>query len=104
MFNEAGLAAILQFGALGLLGAFMYLSYQSYKSQIDFQQKTMMRIIEVIKDNTTAHQQAALRSKAICTSIEMNRDMDKEEHQALMDQHKMLTEDHKHITKKLASV
>ena len=103
MFSEAGMDAVLQFGALGLLGAFMYLSYQSYKSQIDFQQKTMMRVIEVIKDNTTAHQQAAQRSKAICTSIEMNRDMDKEEHKALMDQHKLLTDDHKRITHKLSA-
>ena len=102
MFSEQGIAAVLQFGALGLLGAFMYLSYQSYKSQIDFQQKTMMRVIEVIKDNTSAHQQAVQRSQAICTSIEMNREMDKKEHQALMDQHKMLTDEHKHITQKLS--
>lgn len=102
MFNEAGLAAILQFGALGLLGIFMYFSYQSYKNQIDFQQRITIRIIEVIEKNTTAHQQATSESKAICKGIEDNRTMEKEEHKALMAEHKILMEDHRHITKKLA--
>ena len=104
MFNEAGLAAILQFGALGLLGFFLYKFDQRYQSQVEFQHQMTLRIITVIEKNTSAHQQAALRSQAICTSIEMNRKMDNKEHEALMDQHKILTEDHRHITKKLASV
>ena len=103
MFNEAGLAAILQFGALGLLGFFLYRFDQSYKSQVEFQHQMTMRIITVIEENTSAHQQASLRSQAICTSIELNRKMDKDEHEALMDEHKTLMKDHKHITEKLVS-
>ena len=103
MFNESGIDAIMQFGALGLLGAFMYLLFQSYKNQTDFQQKMMIRIMKVIEENTSAHRQAALKSEAVCTAIEDNRVMEKEEHKALMDEHKILMQDHRRITERLSS-
>ena len=103
MFNEAGLAAILQFGALGLLGFFMYRFDQSYRSQTEFQQLMTVKIMEIVKENTDAQRQAATKSEAICTALETNRTMEKEEHEALMTQHEVLMKDHRHITKKLAS-
>ena len=102
MFSEAGMEAVLQFGALGLLGAFMYLLFQSYKSQTEFQQRMMIRIITVIEENTTSQKQETVKSEAVCTLIETNRTMEKEEHEALMTQHGLLMEGHKHITEKLA--
>ncbi len=102
MFNEAGLAAILQFGALGLLGVFMYQFSQSYKSQTEFQHRMMSQIVHIVQENTDAQRQAATKSEAICKGIEDNRTMEKEEHKALMAEHKILMEDHRHITKKLA--
>ncbi len=102
MFSEAGMEAILQFGALGLLGTFMYLSYQSYKSQTEFQQRMMLRIITVVEENTISQKQATAKSEAVCTLIETNRTMEKEEHEALMTQHELLMEGHKHITEKLS--
>lgn len=103
MFNVSVIDAIMQFGALGLLGAFMYLLFQSYKNQTDFQQKMMVRVIKVIEENTSAHQQATRKSEAVCTAIEDNRVMEKEEHIALMDEHKILMQDHRRITERLSS-
>jgi hypothetical protein len=103
MFSEAGIEAILQFGALGVLAAFMFLSHRSGNRRTEFQQEMTIRVINVIEKNTAAHEQAKLESQAICKGIEDNRSMEKEEHKALMDQHKTLMNDHKHITRKLSA-
>ena len=103
MLNETGLAAILQFGALGLLGYFMYRFDQSFKSQTEFQQQMTVRMMEIVGENTAAHRQATEKSEAVCKAIDENRVMEKEEHKALMIEHKMLIEDHSRITQKLTT-
>jgi len=98
---EGGLAAVLEFGSLGLLGTFLYFAYQSYKDQQQFQQKLTGDLMEVTRSCEYAHTNSANQFELMCKDIENKRDMEEKEHQALMKQHETLMEDHKRITQKL---
>ena len=103
MLEGSGLASILEFGALGLLGTFLYLSYQVYKDNTKFTQELTQQMVDMGKEYADNNRNTIQQVEGLCKGIEDNRTMEKDEHQALMKQHETLMDDHKRITQKLTT-